>query len=394
MKNRNLKLGYLLVALNNAFFWYAPWLLYLFQYIDISQAAILQATGLVASVIAEVPTGALSDLIGKKKTLAFGFLLTAIGEIIMAFSTDFQVFLALWILLNIGYSFYSGTMEAFMYDTLASTNDEDEYPRVVSRMQVALNASIAFASISGGIMFRLSPGLPWLATGVVKLIGFLITFKLTEPPVDTDTFSVKNFLTQTKKGFSHLLKRSMLKYTSLLLIFGSFMAVAYEILDDVAVVDWGFNEIEIGLIYAAATLIAIPASYLYEFFAKRLSPIKMVVIASLLLTGNYLFSPWITAPLWVVIFLSRVFYSPIRGSAVSEVLNKHTTSNIRATTLSTYELMRKMPYVLLAGTMGIMMENLGVRWFSHYFALTLLGLVCLYLGVIGTTKLFKNIAPE
>ncbi len=381
MESKNLKLGYLLIALSNTYLWFAVWLLYILKYIDISQATALQAIGLASSLLSEVPTGAISDLFGKKRTLHIAFLLTGIGEIFMATSTTFPRFVVAWIFMNVGYSFYSGTMEAFMYDTLVSSNEEDKYPQVVSRMNMAMNAAIGVASITGGFMFRLWPGLPFLATGLIKFVGLFISFFLTEPKVDTDTFSFSNFIQQNKKGFTHLFQASMLKYTALVLLFGVFANIAYEILDDVSVVDWGFNEIQIGMIYAAATFLAIPAGYLYPRLSKKFRTSVLVAGSIVFLILGYLFSPWITAPVWIVLFFVRVFYSPIQDSSVSESLNKNTSSNIRATTISTYELVRKIPYIFLAGYIGIAMQSWGVKMFAHYFALVLLVLLGVYVVV-------------
>lgn len=133
MKSNNILLGYVLIGLQNTFFWYAVWLLYLFKFIDITQLVFLQAVGLVTSVIAEVPTGALSDLIGKKKTLQIAFLVTGIGEVALSFSRDFSQFLATWVVLNVGYSFFSGTMEAFIYDSLVEKGEEHKYSKVLSK---------------------------------------------------------------------------------------------------------------------------------------------------------------------------------------------------------------------------------------------------------------------
>src|SRR4030065_577179 len=95
VQSRNIRLGYWLIALNNAFFWYAPWLLFLYRFIDIKQATILTLISLIVQTVAEIPTGALADLIGKKKTLMMAFLLTAIAEGGMAFANTFGEFAVL-----------------------------------------------------------------------------------------------------------------------------------------------------------------------------------------------------------------------------------------------------------------------------------------------------------
>lgn len=69
------------------------------------------------------------------------------------------------------------------------------------------------------------------------------------------------------------------------------------------------------------------------------------------------------------------YLSPIKNSAITEAINVQTPSAIRSTTISTYELIRRIPYVLLAGQIGAVMETSGVRMFSFYFALLILIIV-------------------
>lgn len=378
-KDRNIRLGYILIALNNAFFWYAPWLLFIYRYIDIKEATILQIIGLIVRVVAEVPTGALGDLIGKKKTLIIAFFLTAVGETTMAFSTSFAFFALAYVIINIGYSFYSGTIDAFMYDTLVESKAESEYPAVLSKSNAYLNISTAIATIAGGLLYRYWGGLPFLVTGVTKLVGFGIAFLIAEPVVDTFTFSISNFFTQMTRGLAQLFDRKMIQWTFLIVLLGSFSIVASEILDDVAVVDWGYSAMGISILYTVVIVISIPFSFLYEKVAKQFKPTFLISGGILILALNYIFSPIINTFIWTSIFLMRVIYSQIKTSAITNVINSNVSSNIRATTLSTYELIIRLPFVVFGVLIGSAMKDTGVKGFSVIFSLILLALFAIYL---------------
>lgn len=232
--------------------------------------------------------------------------------------------------------------------------------------------------------------LPFALTGIMKLIAFAFSCFIHEPAVDTDKFSFVNFISQTKKGFIHLFRPELIRSTLLILLFGSFSLVAYEMLDDIAVVDWGFDGVQIGYIYAAATVLAMISSYLYEPISKKVRTGVLLAVGIGFLVLNYIFSPWISSTIWVGLFLTRCFYSSIRQGAISELLNRNTPSNIRATTISTYELIRKVPYVFLAGFIGVTMESIGVKWFSHYFVLALVVLLAVY--ILLHKVIFRNTA--
>jgi MFS family permease len=369
---KNIRLAYSLIFINNSFFCYAPWLLFLLRYIDITQAATLQSVGILTSVIAEIPTGAIADLVGKKKTLHMSFLLTSFGEIFMALSSSFTNFIIGYIILNIGYSLYSGTMEAFTYDTLVSSGDEDGYDKVVSKSHAISDAGIAISSIIGGFMYPIWPGLPWFATGVAKFVGFIVSFFIDEPAIDTEKFSFSNFVKQTRKGFKHLFSTKLRMFTIFLLTFGAFHVVAYEIVDDITVIDYGYSAQAIGILYSIAIFAAVPASLLYEKISKKIEPLKLIFIAVFALAVNYMFTKWIGVTIWTGLFLLRILASPLRNNAISQILNKNTDSSIRATTLSTYSMLKVIPYVLLGGVIGSQIEGVGVRTFSTVFFTILL----------------------
>lgn len=364
---KNINLGYILVFLNNSFFWYAPWLLFLLNYISFAQSAILQSIGLLTSVISEIPTGALADLIGKKKTLSIAFLLTGVGEMYMSFSKSYPQFIISYIILNIGYSFYSGTMEAFTYDTLVSNNKEGKYNKIISRFHAFSNAGTAISSVVGGFLYSIWLGLPFFLTGVTKFIGLIFSLFIDEPEVDTDIFSWKNFISQSKKGFLHLFNKKMIGFSSLLLTFSIFHVFAYEIIDDITVIDFGYAARAIGILYAATIFIAIPSSLIYEKISRKIAPVKLVYLGILIIALNYVFTPWLSVYIWTLLFILRVAYSPLRANAISEILNKNTESKIRATTLSTYSMLKIIPFVLLSGILGMQIEKIGVRNFDAIF---------------------------
>ena len=394
-KNRNINLGYALTAINNAFFWYAPWLLFVYQYIDIKQATLLQLIGLITRVLTEIPTGAVADLIGKKKTLIVAFLLTAVGEIVMSFSSTFGQFVIVYVIVALGYSFYSGTIDAFLYDSLVEHKEESRYPTILGRSNTIASISTAFATIVGGFLFQYWAGLPFLITGLTKFVGVGISLLVTEPKVDTFVFSTKNFFRQTALGFKHLFRKDMVRYTLLLILLGSCSTVAYEILDDVAVVDWGYTATGISILYTALIILSIPSGLLYDRISKKVKPLVLIAGGVLILGINYLLSPLINVFVWTTIFLIRVVYSPIKQSAVTEMINSNVASNIRATTLSTYELVIRLPFVIFGVLIGTVMKDIGVKSFSVIFSATLLLLFLIYLIITLTIRFYneKNQKP-
>jgi len=104
-------------------------------------------------------------------------------------------------------------------------------------------------------------------------------------------------------------------------------------------------------------------------------------LGALVIILNYIFSPWINVYIWTGLFLIRLIYGPIRTSAITEIINRNTPSKIRATTISTNELLRKIPFVFLSGIIGKLIDIHGAKVFAFWFALVFLILILPQLGV-------------
>jgi hypothetical protein len=235
-----------------------------------------------------------------------------------------------------------------------------------------MNGAVATASVLGGLAYGWWILLPWLLTVGAKLVGMVLVWFADEPNVDTDTFSWPNFLVQTRKGFGQLFSKSMVPVSLLLFTYGVFSTLAYELVDDMSVVAFGYDAVGIGILYSVVVFLAIPFSLLYQYLEKRLSTICLLFGAIGLLALNYVFSPWISVYVWTGIFLVRVIYSPIKEAAITQVINTRTPSKIRATTISTYELVRKIPYLFIAGSVAVWLDAYGVKQLASGFGLMLI----------------------
>ncbi len=385
VKNRNIVLGYVLIALNNALFWFAPWLLFVYRYLDVRQATLLQLIALIVKLFSEIPTGVLGDLLGKKKTLILAFVFGCLGNVFMSISSTFISFAIVYVLIALGSSFYSGTIDAFMYDSLVENKQEKQYKKVLGRSHACQNLATALATLMGGFLFKLWGGLPFLVTGICQLIALVLVLWTHEPKVDTFVFSVDNFLRQTVKGVKHLFSSKLSRIVWLLLLAGSFTVVAYEILDDVAVIEWGYDATGISILYTVTMVLTVPLSLNYDKISRKINPEILIILETVLLGLNYVFGKKISLVLWSVLFLVRVVTWVIQKMAVTEIINESVSSKIRTTTLSSYELLINIPFMLFGVVIGDYLKLLGGIGFGLYFSVILLILLSIYV-LINLTK--------
>ena len=144
---RNIKLFIALRVFFNTRFYYPVFtILFLDFGLTIEQFALLNTVWAATIVLAEVPSGALADIVGRKVLLVTTSLFMIVELLLISFvplgnmTLVFWVFLFNRVLSGLAEAMASGADEALAYDTLVQHNRADEWPRVLDiqmRMQSA-----------------------------------------------------------------------------------------------------------------------------------------------------------------------------------------------------------------------------------------------------------------
>src|SRR5579859_4554662 len=170
---RNIRIAYLLAFLQNSYFWLGTWVFYYFLYTNYAGIGLIETIMIVARIISEVPTGAFADLFGKKTTLIIAFFLEALGTSIMAFAPHFIWLLVAVGIAGIGSSFYSGSLDALLYESLKEKGDQQRYDKIISRIGTISLAATAICSIVGGFFYTIQPDVPFIANAICYSMGIL-----------------------------------------------------------------------------------------------------------------------------------------------------------------------------------------------------------------------------
>lgn len=359
----------------NSTFWLGNWVFYYLQFGNYATVALLDSGAMMAGLLMEIPTGAFADIFGKKKTLMLAFLLQAVGAIVMGLSSNFWTLaLSLWILVCSGGAFYSGTLEALVYDSLKQNNDEDSFDRKIGTINATRLWSMAICAIIGGLVYKFSPGLPFILNGVMCLIGFVVCFGLEEPKIDTEKYTWLSFFKQNTAGIRNLFANDYIKRLSLFLVAtGALCLVIYNLLDDLLAIEYGYTPMGISILFSIACLIAGAASIFFSRTKFKLN-IKMSLIGTMVIMGLIMMlSPVIGMLASAVFLMVRVILEVIYDNATSVIINRSIESKSRATTLSSLSLLRHLPYALTGSLVGASVVFAGgARQFSMWYGLIII----------------------
>ncbi|HKP20147.1 MAG TPA: MFS transporter [Thermoleophilaceae bacterium] len=140
------------------------------------------------AIVLEVPSGALADLVGRRRVLLVGAALTAFSLLIFAVADSVVAFMASTGLLAAGRALISGSLEAWYVDSLRLLDPAAPLSHGLSRGASAEAAALAVGSLAaGGLVSLAGPGdgggafsgygIAALA-GALAAVGYLIAVAL------------------------------------------------------------------------------------------------------------------------------------------------------------------------------------------------------------------------
>ena len=370
---KNIKLAYLLTFFRFSWFWLGIWIFYYLRFTNYAGIGLIETVMITIMTLTEIPTGAIADIFGKKNTIFFSFIFFTIGIFLMGLAPNFSVLLISIILLAIGSSLYSGTIEALVYDTLKQNNNESQYPKIIAKIHSIQLLTPALCGALGGFLYKYNPRLPFIVNAFFHFAGLILSLFLIEPIVDSIKFSFKNYLFQTKQGVRELFKTQYIKrQTVLLLSIGFIVIIVDQMLNIILGVEYGMKEQYIGIIWAIVYLVSALALQIIPTISKKINENIALIIIGILIAFTLIISPILGLFIGTLSIIFRSSFQSIYFSLASIAINKNTESKYRATTLSTFNMINNIPYVCTAFFVGSLADKYSAKNISQYLGIILI----------------------
>jgi len=335
---------------------------------------LIQAGYSTAMILLEIPTGYLSDVWGRKKTLLSGTILAFSGFLIYDFSTGFWGFLSAELIMGLGASFVSGTDAAVLYDSLQYAQKKDTYLQHEGRITSIGNYSESIAGICGGLLALVSLHFPFYIQTIVAFLGIPATLMIVNPPIETkkrkpgwkDIFQVVTQTLHTNKILrNYIFLSSCLGACTLTM---AWFAQPYFKYVDLPLflygVMWTVLNIIVGVFSDRAYKIR-------EKFGDK----KILIFTQISILSGFVFASLVNH--FVGLLLIFVFYI-MRGFVIvwKDNINKLSTSDSRATVLSVRNFVIRLLFSLLGPLWG---------WLSDTYTFQLSYLLCgiVYFVIVG-----------
>ncbi|MCO4795069.1 MAG: MFS transporter [Bacteriovoracaceae bacterium] len=316
----------------------------------------LQAFFSASVLLLEVPSGYISDLLGRKGTLIAASLFHGLGFTLFAFATDLWEFLIFEFVLAIGVSLFSGTDVALLYDSLEAVGDIEGQSKLMGRRVLFYQLGETIAALVGGFLATIYLDLPVQVHAVTAWVPFLLAFSIVEPP--RKKLEKRKHKENAIYIFNKLFKESTLVR---LIIFNGMI---YGTATLVAV--WSFQEywknigIDIkyfGLLWAAINLVVGLSAYLAQRLEKIIGGASSLLIMGLLPVIGYFGMGYFTTWIGFLFCLCFQVCRGINSVLIRDAMNSRVGAEMRATANSIISLGTRVTFIVMGPLMGWLIDN-------------------------------------
>ena len=134
-------------------------------------------------VLFEVPTGIVADTAGRRLSYLLGTVTlsasTLLYVLLWQIEAPFWQWAVVSVLIGLGFTFFSGAVEAWLVDALTATGFTGSVESVFARGQIVSGTAMLGGSLAGGfIAEQTSLAVPFVLRGLVLLVMFAAAFRL------------------------------------------------------------------------------------------------------------------------------------------------------------------------------------------------------------------------
>ena len=405
----------------NARFYYPVFaVIYLDFGMTLEQFAILNSIWAASIILAEVPSGALSDMIGRKKMIVAAGIFMVIEMVVWGFAPTSDLDLLFWILAinrilsGLAEAAASGADEALVYDSIDEAGQKEDWAKILQKVTRWQSFAFMIALLTGGIIYDPDvmnqacaflgfensltqqdtmrwPILLNLVTAVLTLLSACALRETENYQSKSDLLPLRAAFLQTwnvalwiaRTPFALLVILAAATVDSVIRMFITMNSEYYRLIS--------YPEVAFGIIGAVIALQGMVVARISREMTERYGPNQNFLIISVLALLSFIGIRFFI-PHFGVIFSMLLFAAMgMTGFCTSYYLNKTADKSIRATLLSFKGLALNLGYggigILyallvvslrkdsnLANDSGLLFQA-AADWFAPWFAITFIGML-------------------
>lgn len=315
--------------------------------LSIEQVFVANAVFSAGMVLFEIPTGVIADTVGRRASYLLSIAVLAATTLLYLLAAragaGLPVFAAVSLVMGLGFTFYSGALEAWLVDALRSVGVQRDLDQVFARAQQVTGAAMLIGTTAGGFLGQVDLAVPFVVR-VVLLVGvFAISWRtmhdlgFSPRPLELGNIA-EELRSQTRVGVAYGWRNRGMRMLVLAgMVRGGFLVWAFYAAQPYFLGLLGDDRIwAIGVITALMSLSTILGNqvvdWLSRFCGRRTTIIVggSIVMTLASVTMGVVESFWVAVPAFLLVTGSVGVITPVRQAYVHHVA----PSEHRATVIS------------------------------------------------------------
>ncbi|HEX2025104.1 MAG TPA: MFS transporter [Actinomycetota bacterium] len=178
--------GYLVITtlftLSASLIWGINTLFLLDAGLSIFEVFVANSAFTAAMALFEVPTGVVADTLGRRTSFLLSEGTLAVGTLayvaVAAVGGGVVMFSLAGVVLGLGFTFYSGAVEAWVVDALKATGYQGELDGVFARAGMVSGVAMIVGTVGGGFLGQGDLAMPYLVRAGLTIAAFLVGFRI------------------------------------------------------------------------------------------------------------------------------------------------------------------------------------------------------------------------
>ncbi|MEL7465948.1 MAG: MFS transporter [Pseudomonadota bacterium] len=376
----------------NLLFWQATWFLYFQGELSAAEAILLYAVYDLATMVLEVPSGWLSDKVGRRLTLVLSTAAATFGTLLLALGDSFAAFALGQCLIGASTAFVSGTDSSLLYESLSGEGREAETENFELRAWRYGFAGLALSAVTGGVMAMASGGAPFWASVIAAAATIAIALRFREPPHTgpaPETFSqlrsLKRELRKPVLLWLMALTAAMYVFSHIPFVFGQ--PLILETLSSTG--DGDAAPVVSGAIAAAMMTVSIGASWIAKRMKAAIGLAAMLLIAFAMQVGLVGVMTAGDSLIVVAFLMLRMVPDALAKPFVIAAVQPELTDDSRATYLSIKSLVSRIVFAVSLSALSIKASATSTMSYGEVQSILLvylIGGVAVFAGLFATTR--------
>ena len=314
--------------------------------LDILDVFIANAVFTGSMAVFEIPTGVLADTRGRRTSFLLSVIVIFIGTLgyVGAAETggNLLFFCLMSAVLGLGYTFYSGAVEAWLVDALKTTGYSGQLDQVFARGSMVTGAAMLVGTISGGLLGSIDLSIPYLArSGLLAGACVVAYFTMHDIGFTPQTREENTMLPEMKRIAQESIIHGWKKISVRLLIIAALIQSIFMM--------WGFYAwqpyfLELlkkdlpwvaGVVAALIALSSIAGNSLVNWITRYRGKrttllmwaacIQTLAVIGVGLAGSF----WLAVPIYLISCVAMGFWGPVRQAYIHQnIPSEHRASVI------------------------------------------------------------------